>query len=242
MVIYPAIDIRGGKCVRLKRGDFDCETIYGDPLEMAKGFMSAGAKWIHMVDLDGARTGKSKNIHIIETVAAMGIKIQLGGGIRSLDDVRARIEMGVSRCVIGSAAVEQPDMVASAAAQFPGRIAVGIDARDGLVAVHGWEDKTEAKPTDLALEMKEAGVSTIIYTDIARDGMKTGPNIEASARLAERTGMDIIVSGGVSGLEDLIEARRAGMPGIIIGKALYDGNIDIKQALKLQEEKQAWSK
>lgn len=236
MIVFPAIDIRGGKCVRLKQGDFDCQTIYGDPLDMAKRFIDAGASWIHVVDLDGARSGTGRNLQIIEQIARLNINVQLGGGLRSVDDIDRRIDIGVRRCVVGSAAVQTPEVVEEAAFLYTGMIAVGIDAKDGKVAIHGWENATETTPEILALRMKGYNVKTIIYTDISRDGMKTGPNIESAIHLAHSTGMDIIASGGVGSMEHVKAVHEAGLKGVIIGKAIYDGDIDLQQALALQED------
>lgn len=236
MIVYPAIDIRGGKCVRLKQGDFDCQTIYGDPVDMAKSFIEAGAKWIHVVDLDGARSGAGKNLQIIEQIARLDINIQLGGGLRTVDDIDTRIELGVRRCVVGSSAVQTPEVVEEAAFLYTGMIAVGIDVKDGRVAINGWESDADTSPELLALRMKGYNIKTIIYTDISRDGMKTGPNIEAAAQLAQSTGLDVIASGGVGNLEHIRGVKQAGLPGVIVGKAIYDGNVELKEALAIQEE------
>lgn len=239
MTIYPAIDIRMGKCVRLRQGDFQFQTIYGDPVEIARGFINSGAKWIHVVDLDGAKSGSGKNLEQVRQIAMMDIKVQLGGGIRTLDDIENRIALGVSRCVIGSSAVLEPRVVEIAAFRHTGMIAVGIDANDGRVMINGWKESTEISPIELALRMKGYNVKTIIYTDISKDGMKNGPNIQATKELAQTTGMDVIASGGVGSMDDVRAVYDAGLNGLIIGKAIYDGNVNLEHALKLQEAKGA---
>ena len=229
MIVYPAIDIRNGCCVRLLQGSFEKETVYGkDPVAMAKRLKQAGAVWIHVVDLDGARTGVGVNLPLIEQMTKLGLKIELGGGIR-------RMECGGARCVRGTAAIENPALMAWAAKTYPGRVAVGIDAKDGRVAVKGWEEKSALTPLEVAKNAAQAGVKTVVYTEIANDGMQNGPDIEASVALAEQSGLEVIVSGGVGCLEDVKEVKQAGLPGVIIGKAMYDGRLKIEQALQWQE-------
>ena len=236
MIVYPAIDIRNGCCVRLLQGSFEKETVYGkDPVAMAKRLKQAGAVWIHVVDLDGARTGVGVNLPLIEQMTKLGLKIELGGGIRSEEDFVRRMECGVARCVLGTAAIENPALMAWAAKTYPGRVAVGIDAKDGRVAVKGWEEKSALMPLEVAKNAAQAGVKTVIYTEIANDGMQNGPDIEASVALAEQSGLEVIVSGGVGCLEDVKKVKQAGLPGVIIGKAMYDGRLDIEQALQWQE-------
>ncbi len=236
MIVYPAIDIRNGCCVRLLQGSFEKETVYGkDPVAMAKRLKQAGAVWIHVVDLDGARTGVGVNLPLIEQMTKLGLKIELGGGIRSEEDFTRRMECGVARCVLGTAAIENPALMAWAAKTYPGRVAVGIDAKDGRVAVKGWEEKSALTPLEVAKNAAQAGVKTVIYTEIANDGMQNGPDIEASVALAEQSGLEVIVSGGVGCLEDVKKVKQAGLPGVIIGKAMYDGRLDIEQALQWQE-------
>ncbi|MDL2225842.1 1-(5-phosphoribosyl)-5-[(5-phosphoribosylamino)methylideneamino]imidazole-4-carboxamide isomerase [Eubacteriales bacterium OttesenSCG-928-M02] len=239
MILFPAIDMKDGKCVRLIKGDFNAQTTYGDdPVATARNFYDEGAEWIHVVDLDGAKDGIGKNRSIIGEIAALGKNIQTGGGIRSLVDVDALMALGVARCIIGTAAVENPAMVADAVKKYPGKIAVGIDERDGMVATRGWQADSGTSALELALLMKRLGVNTIIHTDITKDGMKQGPSIGLSQRLQTTTGMDVIVSGGVSSLEDIAAGRVAGMYGMILGKALYDGDIDLQQALAMGKEAQ----
>lgn len=236
MIVYPAIDIRNGCCVRLLQGSFEKETVYGkDPVAMAKRLKQAGAVWIHVVDLDGARTGVGVNLPLIEQMTKLGLKIELGGGIRSEEDFVRRMECGVARCVLGTAAIENPALMAWAAKTYPGRVAVGIDAKDGRVAVKGWEEKSALMPLEVAKNAAQAGVKTVIYTEIANDGMQNGPDIEASVALAEQSGLEVIVSGGVGCLEDVKKVKQAGLPGVIIGKAMYDGRLKIEQALQWQE-------
>jgi len=232
MQLYPAIDIKDGKCVRLKQGDFSRQTVfYDDPVGQAKKWEDAGATYIHIVDLDGAR-GTSNNFEAIRQIAkTVSAKIQTGGGIRTLADVEAKIELGISRVIIGTAAIENPEMVAEAFSKFGDKIAVGVDAVNGMVAVHGWETTSETTALDLCLKMKSLGVKTIIYTDISRDGMMTGPNIEATKHLIDQTGLDIIASGGVSCMEDLQRVSEINAEGVIIGKALYENAIDLKEAI-----------
>ena len=237
MIVYPAIDIRNGKCVRLLQGAFDQETVYSDdPVAMAQQLVQKGAQWIHVVDLDGARTGVASNLPIIQAMVKLGAKIELGGGIRSKQDFTQRMECGVARCVLGTAAIEDPALVRWAAKTYPGRVAVGIDAKNGKVAVKGWEEQSTLTPLEVAKQAAEAGVRTVIYTEIANDGMQNGPDIAGSVRLMEQSGLEVIVSGGVGCLEDVSRVKKAGLPGVIIGKAMYDGRLEIERALQMQEE------
>ncbi len=235
MILYPAIDLKGGKCVRLSMGDFNKEKIYSeDPAGIAASFAEAGAEYIHVVDLDAALLGHGVNEEIIrEIVRVSGLPVQAGGGIRTLADAERKLNMGVSRVIIGTKAVENPDFVYEAVKEFGSkRIAVGIDAKNGKVAINGWERISSVLALDLALRMRDCGVNTLIYTDISRDGMLNGPNIPATANLVKETGMEIIASGGMSRLEDLIALKKEGVPGAIIGKALYENKIDLKEALE----------
>lgn len=238
MELLPAIDLRGGRCVRLREGRFDAETVYGDdPPAQACAWAAAGATRLHVVDLDGARTGEPHHVDTVRAiVAAVEIPIELGGGIRSAATAAAYLDAGVDRVILGTAALTRPALVEELVAAHGGaRIAVGIDARDGQVATHGWEDVSDTSALALARRMEQAGVDTIIYTDIARDGMLTGPNVEQTAAVADAlTSARVIASGGVTTLEDIerlcAEAHR-GIAGIIIGKALYDGVLDLGAAL-----------
>lgn len=234
--VYPAIDIRGGKCVRLLQGDYNKETVYGDrPAEMAERFEQAGASFLHVVDLDGAKAGHPVNTPAIEgIVRAVRMPVQVGGGIRSLESVEALFALGVSRVILGTAAIEDRAFVTEALRKYGERIAIGIDARDGYVATRGWLDTTEVRAEELAKALAEEGARTFIFTDIARDGMMQGPNTESIAALAAACGQTVIASGGVSRYEDLetLWARRGeGVGGAIVGKALYTGAIDLKTAL-----------
>lgn len=236
MIVFPAIDIRGGKCVRLTQGRFDQQTVYAeDPERVADAFIDKGASWLHVVDLDGARTGDAKNLEIIERIAKKNVNVELGGGIRSLADIQRRIDAGVSRCIIGTAALEHPQMVRDAVVRFGDCIAVGIDARDGLVATHGWEQVSQKSALDFAKQMKQMGVETVIHTDISKDGMQSGPNLSASLALQKETGLHVIVSGGISSLADVQAVKEQNLYGVITGKAIYDGNLDIAAALALSD-------
>lgn len=233
MIIYPAIDIKDGKCVRLKQGKFDNITIYNDdPVEVAKSFEIQGAEFIHIVDLDGAKTGTGSNLEIIKKiVSTIKIPVQTGGGIRSMEDLKIRINTGVSRVIIGSNAVTNPDFVKNAVLEYGEKIAVGIDAKNGFVATHGWEKNSGIKAIEHALNMQSLGVKTIIYTDIATDGMLKGPNTPAMLQMARSVNMDIIASGGVSSIEDVALIKNTGVKGVIIGKALYENRLSLVGAL-----------
>jgi phosphoribosylformimino-5-aminoimidazole carboxamide ribotide isomerase len=233
ITIYPAIDMRGGNCVRLLQGDYNQETIYGDsPFDMAKRFAADGAGWIHMVDLDGAKDGKRVNDRfVIEAARELAVRIQVGGGIRSEEDIVHYIENGVSRVIIGSIAVSNPEFAISMIRKYGAQIAVGIDAKNGYVATHGWLDTSEVKAVDLGKRFADAGAETFIFTDIATDGTLAGPNIAATIELAEITGKNVIASGGVSGLIDLAALNQTNVEGAIVGKALYENRFTLKEAL-----------
>jgi len=234
--IYPAIDMRGGNCVRLLQGDYDKETIYGDsPFNMAQSFSAASAEWIHMVDLDGAKDGKRVNERfVIETAQKLNVKVQIGGGNRSEEDILHYLENGVDRVIIGSIAVSNPDFAMEMIKKYGGKIAIGIDAKNGYVATHGWLDTSELRAVDLGKRFADAGAETFIFTDIATDGTLSGPNIEAVCQMAEVTGKNVIASGGVSSLEDLKTlASEKGISGAIVGKALYENRFTLKEALAL---------
>ena len=234
--LYPAIDLKGGQVVRLKRGEMDQATIYADdPAAQARRFIEAGFSWVHMVDLDGAFAGKPANAAAVRAIIAAvpGAKLQLGGGIRSMDTAEAWLAAGVSRIILGSAAVKDPDFARTACRAFPGRVALGIDARDGMVATEGWAETSDVSATDLARRFEDAGAAAVIYTDIARDGMLSGVNVAATAALARAVRLPVIASGGVAGVEDITALRdaAAGIEGVILGRALYDGRIEPKLAL-----------
>ena len=241
MIIYPAIDIRGGRCVRLTEGRFDAETVFADdPAEMALKWAGLGAEFLHLVDLDGALAGEGKNVPVIERILqSVSIPVQLGGGIRNLETIEKLLSLGVTRLILGSAAVKNPQLVEEACKKYPGHIAVGIDAKNGDVAIEGWGKGSGVAATELAKKIAAYGVETIIYTDISRDGMLSGVNVEATAALARSCGVPIIASGGVASLEDIrrVKAVEAdGVQGCIIGKAIYTGAVNLKEALALAKE------
>lgn len=233
MQIYPAIDIIDGKAVRLSQGSFDDVTVFNDsPVEAAKDWVDAGATYIHIVDLDGARYGKTFVTDIIKDIKSKyDVKIETGGGVRTMKDIEDRINAGASRVIIGTAAVKNPELVKEAAEKFGDKIAVGVDAKNGMVAISGWEEISDVTAVDLCLKMKEYGVNTVIYTDISKDGMMSGPNIESTKDLIEKTGMDIIASGGVSKMEDIENVNNINAAGVIIGKALYNGALNLKDVI-----------
>lgn len=233
MQIYPAIDIIDGKAVRLSQGSFDNVTVFNDiPADAAKDWVDAGATYIHIVDLDGARYGKTFVIDIIRDIKSKyNIKIETGGGVRTMKDIDDRIEAGASRVIIGTAAVKNPELVKEAVKKYGDKIAVGVDAKNGMVAISGWEEVSDISAVDLCLKMKEYGVNTVIYTDISKDGMMCGPNIESTKDLIEKTGMDIIASGGVSKIEDIENVNNINAAGVIIGKALYNGALNLKEVI-----------
>lgn len=235
MIIFPAVDIRNGKCVRLLKGDFNKETVYGDnPVEMALNWESQGAKYLHIVDLDGARTGLPKNFEIIKKIIkSLKIPVQVGGGIRSVDTAREVINAGAERIIIGTSAVTDPDMILYMADELGEKLAVGIDSKEGFVAIQGWEDKSSKATLEFVKEIEQIGVKTIICTEISRDGTLQGPDLEGIKSLVKQTSIDIIASGGVGCLNDLIELKQSGAAGAIIGKALYSGNITMKQIKEL---------
>lgn len=228
MEVIPAIDLKEGRCVRLVRGEFDKEVVYSQqPVEMAKFWQNKGASRLHLVDLDGAKEGKPQNLELIqEIVSRLEIPVQLGGGIRSLETIGLYLDSGINRVILGTVALESPDLVEAAIKQYgPLRIVVGVDAREGRVAVKGWLETSEVKVEDLIQAMNEVGVTTFIYTDISRDGMLQGPDLEGLKRLNQITGIELIASGGISSLRDLEELSRAGIKSAIVGKALYTGDI-----------------
>ena len=236
MILYPAIDLKDGACVRLLRGDMDKATVFGtDPAAQAAAFEAAGCEWLHLVDLDGAFAGRPVNAPAVEAILArVSVPVQLGGGIRDLQTIDMWVEKGVARVILGTIAVEDPALVREAAMEFPGRVAVGIDARQGRVATKGWAQETDVRAVDLARTFEDAGVAAIIYTDIDRDGAMGGPNVEATAELARAVEIPVIASGGVASLGDLTALRDTGViAGAISGRALYDGAIDLTEALAL---------
>ncbi|GIL12211.1 MAG: 1-(5-phosphoribosyl)-5-[(5-phosphoribosylamino) methylideneamino] imidazole-4-carboxamide isomerase [Chloroflexota bacterium] len=236
MIIYPAIDIRGGRVVRLKEGDPARQTVFGDdPLATARLWMEAGAAWIHMVNLDGAFSEANDNLRIVEAVARLGVQVQFGGGLRQMDDLARAFEAGVSRVVLGTAAVQQPVMVAQAVEQWGAeRVCVGLDARDGRIATHGWQQVADLTPVELGRQMAALGVRHALYTDVSRDGGLQGVNVGGTARLAQATGLQVIASGGVRALDDIRALAATGMvAGAIIGMALYEKRFTLQEALTL---------
>lgn len=236
MIIYPAIDLKDGACVRLLRGDMTAVTVYNeDPAEQARGFAAAGFTWLHLVDLNGAVEGRPVNAKAVESIiAATKLPVQLGGGIRNIATVEDWLSRGVERVVLGTAAVRNPSLVKEASKKFPGRVAVSIDSREGLVAVEGWRETSTMRTLDLALDMEQAGVAAIVFTDINRDGAMGGINLEATVDLAFALTTPVIASGGVSSLDDIIGVKReekSGIAGVICGRALYDGRVDPTAAL-----------
>ena len=236
MILYPAIDLKGGQVVRLKQGLMDSATVYGaDPAAQAESFAQAGFEWIHVVDLDGAFAGESRNAEAVEGVLRrVDVPVQLGGGIRSMAQVEAWLSRGLSRVILGTAAVRDPDFVKAAAKEHPGKVAVGIDAKDGLVAVQGWAEVSDMTALDLAKRFEDAGVCAIIYTDISRDGLLSGLNLLSTRELAEAVSIPVIASGGLADIEDvkrLVSPENAAIAGAITGRALYDGRLDAREAL-----------
>ena len=235
MIVFPAIDLKGGQVVRLAEGDMARATVYADdPAAQAARFAEDGADWLHVVDLDGAFAGDSVNGEAVRRiVAAFPGKVQLGGGIRTRDAVQRWFDAGVARAVIGTAALTDPDLVRNAARDFPGRIVVAVDARDGMIATAGWADVSDVPVVDLARRFEDAGVAALLFTDIGRDGMLKGVNVEATAALAVAQSLPVIASGGVAGLDDIVALKPCrNIEGVITGRAIYDGRLDLSQAIE----------
>lgn len=233
MQLYPAIDMLDGNAVRLRQGRRDDVTIFGNPVDLAAKWREQGATYLHLVDLTAAFDGQTKHLPLIrEVIRAFGGNVELGGGLRTMADIALRIEAGVTRCIIGTAAIEKPDLVKEACRAFPGQIAVGLDAKDGFVATRGWVETSALTAAKVALRMRDMGVSTLIYTDISRDGMMQGPNFAATQRLIDKTQMDIIGSGGVSSISDLLKLQEIGCAGAILGRAMYEGAFTVPDALE----------
>lgn len=238
MIVIPAIDLKEGNCVRLEQGEMNRDTVFSDnPAEQALKWQEAGAELLHLVDLDGAFAGVPKNKAAIEAIIkAISIPAQLGGGIRDIATIEAYLSLGLSRVIIGTAAQRNPELVVEACQKFPGQIVVGIDAKNGMVAVQGWAELTDISAVDLARKFEDCGVAAIIYTDISRDGMMGGPNLEATKALAEAISIPVIASGGVSSLKDienLMAIEASGVTGAITGKAIYTGAINLREAIDL---------
>lgn len=237
MIIYPAIDIKNGKCVRLLQGKADAETIYGEnPVEVAKKWEDMGARFLHVVDLDGAFSGDSLNMDIIKKIArGSSIPIQVGGGIRTMEKIEEYLQLpGVKRVIIGTSAITNPDLLNKAVARYREQVAVGIDAKNGKLAIHGWVESTEIDAVSFGKDLKALGVDTVIYTDISKDGMLSGPNLESTKELIEKSGLNIIASGGIRSIQDIKNIKEIGATGAIIGKALYTGKINLREALALE--------
>lgn len=234
-ILYPAIDIRDGQCVRLFKGDYAQETVYGHPLEMAQKWVEQGAEWIHLVDLDGAKAGEPVNHELIVQIAQeVNVPVQIGGGIRHIEQVEAYLSKGIERVILGTSAIKNPEFVKEALRQFGARIAIGLDARNGFVATEGWLESSEVRTEELALRLVEQGAETFIFTDISKDGTLAGPNLEATAELAEKVGKEVIASGGVSSLKDIRDLSvlsPKGVAGAIVGKALYQPVFTLEEAL-----------
>jgi phosphoribosylformimino-5-aminoimidazole carboxamide ribotide isomerase len=240
MILYPAIDLKDGRCVRLLRGDMATATVFAeDPAAQARAFVTAGCRWLHLVDLDGAVAGRPVNAAAVAAIlAAVDVPAQLGGGVRDVATLEDWLDRGVARVILGTAAVRDPEFVRAAARAHPGRVAVGIDARGGRVAVAGWAETTEMDAVDLARRFEDAGVAAIVYTDIERDGALAGPNVAATAALARAVAVPVIASGGVASLDDIGALKACGAPldGVIAGRALYEGRLDLGAALRLLAE------
>lgn len=239
MQIYPAIDIKNGQCVRLCQGRFDDVTVYGDdPMKVAAKWAESGATFLHIVDLDGAREGTSYNQNVIQDIAnTFSIPVQTGGGIRTMRDIEEKLALGVSRVILGTVAVKNPELVIEAVKAYGEKIAVGIDAINGFVAVEGWEEVSHISALELCKKMVSLGVKTIIYTDISKDGMMVGPNIDSTKEIVEATGVNIIASGGISTMADLENVESIGAGGAIIGKALYQGSLHLREVLERFEKR-----
>ena len=236
MYLLPAIDLKEGRCVRLKQGDMAQTTVFNDsPAHQAEIFAGQGAGWIHVVDLDGAFAGKPVNMVAVEEILkATDVKIELGGGIRSLETIRLWLEKGVERVILGTVALRNPELVKTACREFPNRIAVGIDAKDGFVAVEGWAETSAIRDVELAQRFESAGVSAIIYTNVARDGILQGPDLESTLNLAKSVSIPVIVSGGVSSLDDIKACRKIGIfEGVIAGRAIYEGRFTVSEAISV---------
>ena len=245
MSVFPASDVRRGKCVRLRQGRLEAETVFSDdPVAMAEHWASQGAEWLHVVNLDGAFGQASSNLHVVKEIISSNLQpptsnlqIQFGGGLRTLADIEGALALGLARVILGTVAVKEPSLVAEAVQRFGAeRIVVGIDARRGKAATHGWQEISSLATTELALRVRELGVERVVYTDIARDGMLSGVNVEATRDLAQHTGLRVIASGGVSSLDDLRrlkEIEESGVEGVIIGQALYSGALELREAIEI---------
>jgi phosphoribosylformimino-5-aminoimidazole carboxamide ribotide isomerase len=233
MIIYPAIDVQNGRCVRLSQGKFTDETVYSDyPIEVAKKFDQMGAEYLHLIDLDGARLGEPQNIAVISEIAVtVGIPIQLGGGIRTIETMEIILNKGIERIILGTSAVNNQELVKKAVKSFGKNLAIAIDARDGMVAIEGWAKTSSFTALGFAKKMEDIGASVIIYTDISRDGMLNGPNLKAMEEMVKAVDIDVIASGGITSLQDIRNLKQVGVSGAIVGRALYTGDIDLQEAI-----------
>lgn len=234
MIVYPALDLRGGKVVRLQQGDPNRQTTYSEnPVEVGAKWVSMGARWLHIVNLDGTLNGTNHNELQVQALCKLGVQIQFGGGLRSAEDIAHAFDLGVARVVLGTIAVQQPDQVAAWVKQYGAeKISIALDARNGFVATHGWQQVSEVTPAELGKRFKELGVKHALYTDVSRDGELVGVNVAGTAELARATGLDVIASGGVGSIQDVIALRETNaVAGVILGKAMYEGRIDVKEAL-----------
>lgn len=233
MEIWPAIDLRGGRCVRLQQGDYNRETIFGDdPVAVAKGFVAAGGRHLHLVDLDGARDGKLVNLEVVEAIVrAVDIPCELGGGVRDEAAIRTLLDAGLARVVVGTKALREPDWFREMCHKFPNKLVLGIDARNGMVATHGWLETSDVSAVTMAQHFADEPIAALIYTDIATDGMLQGPNLAAMSEMAAAVSLDVIASGGVSSAADVARLTETGVAGVIIGRALYENRITLPEAL-----------
>lgn len=232
MQIWPAIDLRGGKCVRLRQGDYARETVYGDPAEMAQRWLDKGADCLHLVDLDGARDGNNANLEAVKAILAVAkVPCQLGGGVRDEARIQMLLDLGLSRLVVGTKALKEPNWFREMCRKFPGKLALGIDARDGMVATDGWLETSKTDAVSMAKDFEGEPLAAIIYTDISRDGMLSGPNVPAMELMQKAVKIPVLASGGVAVVGDIVALKKAGMPGAIVGRSLYEGTLTLEDAL-----------
>lgn len=232
MQIWPAIDLRGGKCVRLRQGDYARETVYGDPAEMAQRWLDKGADCLHLVDLDGARDGNNANLEAVKAILAVAkVPCQLGGGVRDEGRIQMLLDLGLSRLVVGTKALKEPNWFREMCRKFPGKLALGIDARDGMVATDGWLETSKTDAVSMAKDFEGEPLAAIIYTDISRDGMLSGPNVPAMEQMQKAVKIPVLASGGVAVVGDIVALKKAGMPGAIVGRSLYEGTLTLEDAL-----------
>jgi phosphoribosylformimino-5-aminoimidazole carboxamide ribotide isomerase len=236
MLVIPAIDIRGGRCVRLRQGDYSQETIYGDPVEVARQWLELGASYLHLVDLDGARAGRPVNVEVVANIVSLATgyeaPCQLGGGLRSDEDLQRIFDLGIARAIVGTRAIQEPDWLRSIVGRFPRKIVLGLDAKDGKLATHGWETTEGIDALEFLDAAPQAELAAVVYTDVSKDGMLTGPNFDATERMARRALVPVVASGGISSAEDVLELHRRDVPACILGRSLYEGRIDLSALLQ----------